>query len=57
MCGDESQGYMDRSENISVVSLGAVLREDDRIVDLLDAPIGSSFEFDPDFDELPQKKR
>ena len=57
MCGDEFQGYMDRSENISVVSLGAVLREDDRIVDLLDAPIGSSFEFDPDFDELPQKKR
>lgn len=47
MCGDESQAYMDRSENISVVSLGAVLREDDRIVDLLDEPSGSSFEFDP----------
>jgi hypothetical protein len=47
MCGDESQEYMDTSDNISCVSLGAVLREDDRIVDLLDEPIGSSFEFDP----------
>ena len=47
LCGDESREYMDESDNISIVSLGAVFREDDRIVDLLDAPIGSSFEFDP----------
>lgn len=47
MCGDELQEYMDKPENLSVVSLGAVLREDDRIVDLLDEPIGSFFEFDP----------
>ena len=35
---------MDNSDNIHWVSLGAVLREDDSIVDLLDAPVGSSFE-------------
>jgi len=28
------------------VSLGAVLSEDDRILDLLDAPIGAAFELD-----------
>ena len=47
MCGDESQEYLDDPGNISFVSLGAVLREDDRIVNLLDEPIGSSFLFDP----------
>ena len=46
MCGDESEKYMDSPDNISFVSLGAVLREDDRIVDLLEEPIGSAFEFD-----------
>lgn len=46
MCGDETEEYMDSSDNISFVSLGAVLREDDRIVDLLDEPIGSIFEYD-----------
>ena len=45
MSGDESDEYMDSSNNISFVSLGAVLREDDRIVDLLEEPIGSAFEF------------
>ena len=47
LSGDESEAYVAESDNISCVSLGAVLREDDRILDLLDAPIGSSFEFDP----------
>ena len=46
MCGDESQEYMAEPDNVSFVSLGAVLREDDRILGLLDEPIGSSFEFD-----------
>jgi len=45
MCGDESDEYMDSSDNISFVSLGAVLRQDDRIVNLLEEPIGSVFEF------------
>ena len=47
MCGDESQAYLDDSDNVSFVSIGAVLREDDRIVNLLDEPVGSSFLFDP----------
>lgn len=46
MCGDESQEYMDDSGNISLVSLGAVLREDDGILELLEAPVGAAFELD-----------
>jgi hypothetical protein len=46
LCGDESDEYMDDSENICLVSLGAVLREDDRVLGLLDAPVGAAFEFD-----------
>ena len=41
--GTESDAYMDDANNIMWVSLGAVLREDDSIVDLLDAPVGTAF--------------
>ena len=44
MAGDESEDYMDDTQNIYYVSLGAVLSRDDSIVDLLDAPVGSYFE-------------
>ncbi len=47
LCGDESDEYMDDSDNICLVSLGAVLREDDSILELLDSPVGAAFEFDP----------
>ena len=47
VCGDESEEYMDSSDNINFVSLGAVLNKDDRIIDLLDAPVGTVFEYDP----------
>jgi hypothetical protein len=43
MAGDESQAYMDDSDNIALGSLGAVLREDDSIVKLLDAPVGIAY--------------
>ena len=46
LCGDESDEYMDDSENTSLVSLGAVLREDDAVLDLLDSPVGAAFELD-----------
>ena len=46
LCGDESDEYMEDSENICLVSLGAVLREDDRVLGLLDAPVGAAFAFD-----------
>ena len=46
LCGDESQEYMDDSENICLVSLGAVLSKDDRVLDLLNEPAGSAFEYD-----------
>jgi hypothetical protein len=40
---DESQEYMDHSENIAFVSLGAVLSRDDSFRELLDSPVGSAF--------------
>ena len=41
--GLESEEYMDNADNISYVSLGAVLREDDSFVDLLDSDVGVEF--------------
>jgi len=46
LAGDESDEYMDDSDNIHLVSLGAVLRQDDSILELLDSPVGSAFERD-----------
>lgn len=52
--GTETDEYMNNSDNISYVSLGAVLREDDSIVHLLDRESGSAFAIDEsgDFVEL-----
>ena len=44
LSGDASDEYMDDSENISLVSLGAVLSRDDSFIDLLESEIGTSFE-------------
>ncbi len=52
MAGDESQEYMDDSENISWVSLGAILREDDSIVHLLGAPVGTAYARNPDTNQF-----
>lgn len=46
LAGDETEDYMDDTENVFYVSLGAVLNRDDRFVHLLDLPVGSVFEFD-----------
>lgn len=43
MSGEESQNYLDDARNLQVVSLGAVLRCDDRMVDLLDLPAPIAF--------------
>ena len=43
--GSETQEYLDDSENSSFVSLGAVLNIDDSIINLLEQPIGSEFEW------------
>ena len=42
----ESDEYMDNSENIAYVSLGAVLSKDDSFIDLLNQPTGSAFALD-----------
>ena len=39
----ESDEYMDDSNNVADVSLGAVLSRDDSFIDLLDQPTGSAF--------------
>ena len=39
----ESDEYMDDSNNIAYVSLGAVLSRDDSIIEFLDHPEGSAF--------------
>ena len=44
LSGDESDEYMDDSENISLVSLGAVLSKDDSFIELLESDIGTNFE-------------
>jgi hypothetical protein len=41
--GDETDEYMDDSENSSYVSLGAVLQEDDSILSLLEREAGVTF--------------
>lgn len=43
LSGDESDEYMEDSENISLVSLGAVLSIDDSFIDLLQSEVGKSF--------------
>lgn len=44
LSGDESDEYMEDLENISLVSIGSVLKRDDSFIDLLDSEIGASFE-------------
>ncbi|WP_211061855.1 DUF2185 domain-containing protein [Aquimarina sp. MMG015] len=44
LSGDESDEYMENSENISLVSIGSVLKRDDSFIDFLDSEIGTSFE-------------
>uniref|UniRef100_A6VVG2 Immunity protein Imm33 domain-containing protein n=1 Tax=Marinomonas sp. (strain MWYL1) TaxID=400668 RepID=A6VVG2_MARMS len=41
--GDETDEYMEDSDNSSYVSLGAVLREDDSILQLLEREVGVAF--------------
>lgn len=52
--GAESDEYMDDSNNSSYVSLGAVLREDDSVIDILEYESGVAFvrNKDGDFEEI-----
>lgn len=45
--GDEPEGYFDDADNVAYVSLGAVLRRDDRVLGLLDTPAPCAFAWDP----------
>jgi len=46
VAGDESEEYMDNPDNIHIVSLGALLRADDSVVDFLELPVGTCLEAD-----------
>ena len=46
MAGDETQEYMDDSNNLQMLSLGFVLNIDDTIIDILEEPTGSQFGWD-----------
>lgn len=46
LVGDESDEYMEDSDNIAFVSIGAVLNQDDSVIDLLQEPVGSVFQRD-----------
>ena len=52
MAGDEDDDYLDNPDNWVYVSLGSVLDIDDRIIDVLDAPYDSEFEYDPESDSF-----
>lgn len=49
---DESDEYMDDSDNSAYVSVGLVLSKDDSFIHLLDSPAGASFARDPDTQEF-----
>ena len=44
MVGDETDEYMENSDNLQFVSIGAVLSRDDSALSLLEEPAGSTFE-------------
>ncbi|HEY1043575.1 MAG TPA: DUF2185 domain-containing protein [Telluria sp.] len=46
LAGDETEAYMEDSDNCSYVSVGAVLAMDDTFIHLLDAEAGAAFERD-----------
>jgi hypothetical protein len=48
MSGLESQEFMDEPTNHSVYDVNTIANYDPQIIPLLDAPVGSAFERDPD---------
>lgn len=48
LAGTESDSYVNDADNVHFVSLGAVLNRDDAFIDLLDSPVGSAFQRNPE---------
>ncbi len=46
LAGNETEEFLADPDNLTFVSLGAVLRTNDSFVDFLDSPVGSAFVFD-----------
>jgi hypothetical protein len=54
MAGVESQDYLDNPDNLAIYDVNTIANYDPKIVPLLDAPIGSTFERDRQSNEFVQ---
>jgi hypothetical protein len=52
LAGDESQEYLDDTENLAIYDVNTIANYDPDIVPLLDAPEGSAFARDPESGRL-----
>jgi hypothetical protein len=48
LAGQESQEYLDEESNLEIYDVNTIANYDPAIIPLLDAPIGSAFERDPE---------
>ena len=56
LAGDETDEYMENSDNIAFVSIGAVLSQDDSVISLLEEPCGSTFQKSAESNEFHRVK-
>jgi hypothetical protein len=54
--GVESQEYSDNTENFAIFDVNTIANHDPDVILLLDAPVGSAFERDPESGRFPQEK-
>lgn len=48
MAGDETDEYLDDESNLGIYPVNLIANYDQNILSLLDSPVGSAFEWDPD---------
>ncbi len=52
LAGDESQEYLDDPDNLAIFDVNTIANYDRCIIPLLDAPVGSAFEWNPEAGEF-----